>query len=157
MRSMNAFASWLLLIVCGLVISGCGTGSKHTFSGGGSVDLERWQGRWLIVNYWAEWCAPCRMEIPELNELYENYGERQLLVVGVNYDGLQGESLSQVIDKMDIGFPVLESDPREIWAVEQPQVLPTTLIIGPNGDLVAELVGPQDQNSLLTIVQLDSG
>ena len=70
---MNAFASWLLLIVCGLVISGCGTGSKHTFSGGGSVDLERWQGRWLIVNYWAEWCAPCRTEIPELNELYENY------------------------------------------------------------------------------------
>ena len=110
---------------------------------GGSVQLDDWSGRWIVVNYWAEWCAPCRDEIPELNELHHDGVDSGVVVVGVNYDRLALAPLQEVSERMGIAFPVLVNDPREIWGYELPQVLPTTVIIAPDGTVHRELVGPQ--------------
>ena len=141
-----------VLILC-ILLAACDAAPRNEFSGGGGVNLDEMEGSWLLINYWAEWCAPCREEIPELNELYAERGERGLLVLGVNYDGLQGETLAKIIKKMQVEFPVLVKDPRQIWAAAMPQVLPTTLVINPNGELVDELVGPQTKLSLLAAIQ----
>ncbi|MBV1905205.1 MAG: TlpA family protein disulfide reductase [Pseudomonadales bacterium] len=136
-----------------LVMSACGQVSSHEFSDGGEVNLEDLQGTWLFINYWAEWCAPCREEIPELNLLYADYGQKEILLTGVNYDGLQGEALVHVIDKMGIEFPVFIQNPGYHWNVALPQILPSTLVVNPDGELIAELVGPQTAESLLATMR----
>ena len=115
---------------------------------GRNVQLDHWSGRWIVVNYWAEWCAPCRDEIPELNELHHDRVDSGVVVVGVNYDRLALAELREVSERMGIEFPVLVNDPREIWGYELPQVLPTTVIIDPDGVVQAQLVGPQTLDSI---------
>ena len=102
------------------------------------------EGDWLLVNYWAKWCAPCRVEVPELNEMHA----AGTMVLGVNFDGLTGAELNADIADLDIRFPVAVHDPRERWGATRPEVLPTTLVVAPDGSLHAVLVGPQDRESL---------
>ena len=74
-------------------------------------------------------------------------------VVGVNFDGVEGDELQQLIAKMDIRFPVALDDPQLIWAYDKPQVLPMTVIIGPDGDLRGQLQGPQTLDSLMAAMR----
>ncbi|HEY5679594.1 MAG TPA: TlpA disulfide reductase family protein [Pseudomonadales bacterium] len=136
-----------LLLAGALFLAGCdflGQADEPplALADGTTMKVDDWHGRWLLINYWAEWCAPCRKEIPELNRLQAEVGEERLLVIGVNFDGLTGQRLTELIEKMDVRFPVLVEDPRGRWDVEQPTVLPSTLVIAPNGRLKEVLVGP---------------
>lgn len=111
-----------------------------------SLDLASLQGQWVVVNYWAKWCKPCIKEIPELNALGEKYP--QVAVFGVNYDGVTGEELAQQVGELNIAFPILPQDPAAELGTARPVVLPTTLILNPDGKLVHTLVGPQTLESL---------
>lgn len=113
--------------------------------------FDQWHGQWLVVNYWAEWCAPCRHEIPELNAL--NLRD-DVQVVGVNFDGIQGAKLQEVTVAMDVTFPTLMDDPGPRYGIGRPRVLPITLVVQPDGVLLSELRGPQTQLSLLDAMGL---
>ncbi len=144
---------WLLAITFLLVcLSGCSTEAPVQLADGGELRFSELRGRWLVINYWAEWCAPCRKEIPELNELHNSRDAHGLVVLGVNYDEIVGEKLLEVMEEMDIHFPVLVEDPRERWGYEQPTALPVTVIIGPDGQLKNQLLGPQTLEMLLAEV-----
>ncbi len=101
----------------------------------------------MLVNYWAEWCTPCREEIPELNTFQRNNRE-QVLVLGINFDQLPPEQVRAQADKMGIEFPVLAREPAQRWGQPRPQVLPSTLIIDGEGNWLGTLVGPQSEDSL---------
>jgi thiol-disulfide isomerase/thioredoxin len=105
-------------------------------------------GQWRVINYWATWCAPCREEIPELNALDER---TELMVFAVNYDGQNGGALQSQAAEMGITFTLLEQDPGAALGVERPRVLPTTLLVNPQGAVTDTLVGPQTQESLMTV------
>jgi thiol-disulfide isomerase/thioredoxin len=107
-------------------------------------------GQWRIINYWAIWCAPCREEIPELNELDRS---TELVVLAVNYDGKTGEELASQAAEMGISFALLEEDPRVALNVARPKVLPTTLLVSPDGHVTDTLVGPQTREGLLALWQ----
>lgn len=109
--------------------------------------VARHAGRWLVVNYWAEWCKPCREEIPELNALAENY-KTTTSVVGVNFDGITGDALQKQAADLAIDFELLTVDPAQLGHWPKPQVLPTTQIVDPDGKLVKTLIGPQTLESL---------
>ena len=129
---------------------GCARGELE-FADGESANLADYDGQWVVINYWAEWCAPCREELPELNELN---ARAEVQVLGVNFDGIQGEPLTTLIEKMGIEFPVLLADPRARWQLEQPSVLPTTLVLTPDGVLEHQLTGPQTLAELLQLFGL---
>lgn len=145
-------AGWkvVLVAVAALALAGCREPELH-FADGSAGDFDDWHGRWLVVNYWAEWCAPCRVEIPELNELEHR---PDIAVVGVNFDGIVGAELAQSVSKMGIEFAVLTADPRTRWQLEAPEILPTTLLVSPTGDLVEVRRGPQTLNGLLDAMGL---
>ena len=105
----------------------------------------------IVINYWATWCAPCRKEIPELNELDHQLSDR-LDVIGVNFDGVVGEQLDQQMAKLGIEFDNLYIDPRHIWGLDAVRVLPETLIINGQGQLMHRLIGPQTKSSLETLI-----
>ena len=145
--------SWILLLLGSLL--GC---EQRDFSHaeGTPGRYQEWLGSWVVVNYWAEWCAPCRYEIPELNELASGSGgepgaeepAQGLKVIGVNYDGITGEELIQLIERMGIEFPVVLTDPQPRFGYDRPSVLPTTVLIGPDGEVREVLVGPQTRDAL---------
>jgi len=128
---------------------------RHSGSGDVQIDLdpEALKGRWVLINYWAEWCKPCLEEIPELNAFAEAYGE-QVSVLGVNYDGVEGEALARVIVRFGIDFPVLTQDPASIYKFNRPEVLPVTFVINPEGVVQQRLVGPQTLADLKRVTGL---
>jgi len=105
-----------------------------------------------VINYWAIWCAPCRKEIPELNELASHNPEK-LTVVGVNFDESRGEKLLGEIETLGIEFPSLVEDPRSIWGLEPVTILPETLIISAEGKLLHRLIGPQTLSSIEALLK----
>lgn len=147
---MKTLRSLLLVWLALFVLSACQE-SDLFLADGSEGRFDEYRGQWLLINYWAEWCGPCRKEIPELNELHHQ-GDG-IVVLGVNYDGLVGEKLTDLITTMGIEFPVLLNDPRARWQQETPAVLPTTYVIDPAGELAEVLVGPQSLDSLKAAVE----
>lgn len=125
-----------------LLLAGCGDPTADTRP----VQIEDFRGRWVVINYWAQWCKPCIAEIPELNALDQTYPE--VAVLGVNYDGAEGEELAAQLQRLGVEFPTLAADPSAKLGVARPAVLPTSLILDPAGTLVITLVGPQTLESL---------
>jgi thiol-disulfide isomerase/thioredoxin len=143
----------LAALLLAAALAGCSPAQPElSYARGGGASFEQLQGQWLLINYWAEWCAPCRKEIPELNELHEQGEDYGVVVLGVNFDGLRGDELLTVMDRMDVQFPVLVEDPRHRWELPPPSVLPSTLVIDPDGNLHDVLVGPQTLDSLASAI-----
>lgn len=147
--------SVLLVLLVSLSLAGCSSESSFRVADGTSMRFSDLHGEWVVLNYWAEWCAPCREEIPELNQLREQGIQQgiEIRVFGVNYDGLEGSDLDGVIQRMVVEFPVLVDDPRENFGIPRAEVLPMTVVIDPSGGVKAVLSGPQTAESLLASVE----
>ena len=136
-----------VLISAALMLCAC-SGADEIALVGGASDVSQWRDRGVVINYWAEWCAPCREEIPEFNELYHASSANGPIVVGVNYDGLKGGELLEVIERMDIQFPTVLEDPRERFGYPLPEMMPTTVVLDGDLNVKATLVGPQTAVSI---------
>ncbi len=145
MRSLCA----VVLVCC---LAACGD-QKLPLADGAFTRLSEWEGRIVVINYWAEWCAPCRKEIPEFNQLYAEAGAGGPLVVGVNYDELKVQDLAGVIERMDVKFPTLAVDPYQQLGFEKPETLPTTIIRAADGSVAEVMRGPQTLESLHAAVE----
>lgn len=120
---------------------------------GDNVFLSDLKGKWIIFNYWADWCPPCIKEIPELNNLQRNYSNK-LKVFLINFDMLEGEELNQQLKKFNVKVDSLLSDPSTIYNWVIPENLPVTFIINKNGDLEHTLVGPQTEEEIISLLSL---
>jgi len=109
-------------------------------------------GKWLVVNYWADWCPPCIKEMPELESFY-NQNENKALVIAYNFDRLEGSDLKAQILRFKVNVPSILNDPGLLFGWETPPSLPATYIINPEGKLVETLIGPQTRDSLEAIIK----
>ncbi len=147
--------TWLVAVLGmgALMLAGCAE-EQWLDHRGDPVTRADLDGHWVVVNYWAEWCAPCLHELPEFNRLAE--GNPGVRVLGVNYDGISGDELLELSDRMDIRFQVLGEDFEQSLKLERPQVLPTTYIFDPQGELQHSLPGPQTEAALLALLELSN-
>lgn len=114
----------------------------------GGTDTDQ---KWRIVNYWSEWCVPCRKEIPVLNELNAQLAstESNVTVVGVDFDENPRDEALAIALRMGIKFPTLTIDVIRQMQLTAPNVLPTTYILSPDNQVVAKMIGEQTEASLL--------
>ncbi len=145
------FAKFIVFMSLAIFLSAC---AKVDFvdSEGNGYSLAGLHGKYVFVNYWATWCAPCIKEIPELNKLNKEHAD-ELIILGVDFDQVEGEELNREIAKMKIAFPVFAKEPSKLLGVAVPQVLPTTYVFNREGKLKATLVGPQTEASLLAQIE----
>ena len=110
---------------------------------------ETEEANWRIVNYWSEWCAPCRIEIPMFNELSEQLSSSNLRIVGVNFDEDPREVTLDIADELGIEFPTLTLEQVEELDLRPPDIMPTTYILSPTNEVAAKLIGMQSKADIL--------
>jgi len=136
------------LLITALLVSGCEKAELER-ADGVPVDWDNFRGQWVLVNYWAEWCAPCLEEIPELNHLDT---APDITVLGVNFDGIEGEALQELGQRMGIEFTMLAKDPGPGFGWSLPVALPATFLVDPAGQLVETRFGPQTEEDIRTLI-----
>ncbi len=112
---------------------------------GGESDRQRWR----LVNYWSEWCAPCRVEIPMFNALQARLIQHDIEIVGVNFDEDPHPTTLRIAAELGIEFPVLEQATVKFLGLRPPDVLPTTYLLSPSGEVAAKLIGMQDEQAIV--------
>ena len=110
--------------------------------------LDQYQGKWVIVNYWATWCGTCMKELPDLVDMHENNKDKDIVVVGVNFESIGNDQLKAFVAEQSIPYPVLRSAPVPVTALGKVPALPTTYIIDPDGMVVAGEVGLVSRQNL---------
>ena len=140
-----------LFILAAVLLAACSPPSVQE----GSIllaDRPAANGRWMVINYWATWCHPCREEIPELNDFARIHAS-DVIVYGVNFDGAMEDELLVQANELGITFTQLRTDPASQLGYARPTVLPTTMVINPRGEIQARLMGRQTVDSLETAME----
>ncbi|MGM0546100.1 MAG: TlpA disulfide reductase family protein [Bacteroidota bacterium] len=116
--------------------------------------LSDYEGHVVLLNIWATWCAPCREETPDLQELYEEYQDEGLVILGVSVDE-QGESVVRpFIEEYDVSYPIVIDKNDVIMDKYGPTMgIPTTYIINKKGDLEYFAVGAVTNKELEPRIQ----
>lgn len=112
---------------------------------GNQVNLKDYKGKFVLLNFWATWCAPCRKEMPAMSNLHDEFKGESLEVVGVHV----GPSLAGVkkfLEAVPVNFTILIDKDMSLanWGV---QGLPTTFLINPDGKLVYKAIGEREWDS----------
>lgn len=110
---------------------------------GKSHSLSDYRGKWVLVNYWATWCPPCREELPEL-EIFHSASEGRATVLGVNTEDIGEAPLRGFVDDQFLSYPILiaGAQPHSSQTVGPIPGLPTSYLVSPQGEVVARQVGP---------------
>ncbi len=104
--------------------------------------LSDYRGKWVLVNYWATWCPPCREELPELEVFHSNHKDKDAVVLGVAMERIKKDRLQKFVDEQFLSYPILMMEPAASTELGRVPGLPTSYLIDPQGELAARQVGP---------------
>ena len=108
---------------------------------GKPLKLSDLRGRAVLLNFWATWCAPCKIEIPWFVDLQKQYGPQGLQVVGVAMDDASKDAIAKFAKEMGVDYPVVIGDDKVADEYGGVQALPTTFYIGRDGKIVGRVFG----------------
>ena len=123
---------------------GADRGSDVVFSheDGSNLTLAAFEGDYIVLNFWATWCAPCRKEIPHLSELQNEFRDEGLQVVTIATGTNQRPAMERFFKEIGVDNLPLHTDANSALARDMGVVgLPVTLIIDPQGKEIARLIG----------------
>jgi len=103
--------------------------------------LAPYKGKWIIINYWATDCPPCLKEIPELERFHQRHKDKDAVVVGVNYEDIKLAWLEDFIESVKMTYPVLRAEPDTVTPFGAIKILPTTIIVSPEGKFMGAQAG----------------
>jgi peroxiredoxin len=110
---------------------------------GATVKLADFKGKPMLLNYWATWCAPCKAEIPALNDLYAQYKDQGLAIVGISVDDDE-PTLREFSKHFPMSYTVVTAREQEdaLEAAGPVWGYPTTFFIGRDGSICGKHMGP---------------
>jgi len=146
MRRMRVLGAFLVSIALSLGAAAQPAGGRKAFPDferidgrGGVQSLKSTLGRATVVNFWATWCGPCRLELPELQELYDELGGRGVAVVTIAVDSPR-QHVPLFMKRLNLSLPVYFLEPEAETALAIPSI-PTTVLLDEAGKVVEVFVG----------------
>jgi peroxiredoxin len=107
--------------------------------------LADYRGRVVLLNVWATWCAPCRVEMPSIERLHRELGPRGLAVVAVSIDDPgTDDAIREFARELGLTFEILHDAPGAIQRAYQTSGVPETFVIGPDGVIRKKVIGAAD-------------
>ena len=101
--------------------------------------LSKLEGKVVLINFWATWCGPCRMEIPEFNEMHKSYHERGLEILGISVSDNK-KQLKNFAKSFAVNYPLLYGGAREMNKIMKDYggvyAVPSSFLVGKNGNIV---------------------
>lgn len=112
---------------------------------GNDVSLSQYQGRAVLLNFFASWCPPCRQEVPDFIELERSYKDKGFSVIGVALESLK--DAKGFADRVGINYPVLIDDGKASDAYGPIRAIPTTFVIDKSGKIVRKYIGARNKET----------
>ena len=110
---------------------------------GGKISLSSLRGQVVFLNFWATWCPPCRLEMPSMQVLHDEYGREGLTILAVDLHE-EFDAVQSFVSENELTFPVVIDTNGRVQIVYGVRSIPTTYIVGRNGDVLAGAVGARD-------------
>jgi thiol-disulfide isomerase/thioredoxin len=120
---------------------------------GGSVRLSQLKGNVVLINVWATWCGPCRMELPIVQRMYDRYSDRNFVVVAINIDA-DRKRIEPFMKRYNISLPIYYASPEDAGQMTAAGI-PSTFLIGPDRNLIQNFVGfaPDVENTWKQLIE----
>jgi cytochrome c biogenesis protein CcmG/thiol:disulfide interchange protein DsbE len=120
--------------------------------GEGTGSIADYRGEWLLVNFWASWCAPCRDESPTLQRFSEQHGD-DVAVLGIDTQDLTGDAMD-FVDEFGLTYPMLRDPDTESPLSDDYGAtgLPESFLVDPEGEVAMICRGPVDDGDLEELV-----
>jgi thiol-disulfide isomerase/thioredoxin len=113
---------------------------------GNDVSLSQFRGKVVILDFWATWCPPCKMEIPHFIDLQRQYGSKGLQVVGVSLDQNAPAVVPPFVQQSGINYTMLIGDVNVAEQFGATQGIPTTLVLDKHGRIAGSFLGYNDKS-----------
>ncbi len=126
---------------------------QTTNSLGQAVKLNDFSGKKVLLHFWADWCADCRIEFPKLEQIYHTYKEQNFEIIAVNVGQSAGE-VNAFRDELNLTFPLWLDEKTEISKVYGVRGLPTNFFINPDGEVHKVTIGWVDERQIKDFLQL---
>jgi peroxiredoxin len=115
---------------------------------GDSVSLRgRYRGSVTLVNIWATWCGPCRIEMPAMQQLYDSLAPRGFKIAAVSIDEGDPEDVVAFARKLDLDFDILQDRSGRIQRLYQTTGVPESFLLNHHGVIVKRVIGAHDWSS----------
>ncbi|HBU82570.1 MAG TPA: TlpA family protein disulfide reductase [Paenibacillus sp.] len=113
---------------------------------GEKLKLSDFRGQKVIVNMWATWCPPCRVEMPDMQKFYEKYKDEKATIIAVNMTSSEKslDSIPNFLKEYGITFPVVLDEQNKVGEIYQVYALPTSIIIDSQGIIQQKVSGPMN-------------
>jgi len=109
--------------------------------------LANYKGQVVVINFWATWCAPCRVEMPSFEALYRRYRSRGLTVLAISLDKGADDKVRRFVEERGLSFPVLMDAEGEAERLYPSVSIPFTYVVGRSGRIVARVDGAKNWQS----------
>jgi thiol-disulfide isomerase/thioredoxin len=156
MAQRSKWRIWMALALVLAATTACRESPQNTPTASATVQqieefteetLAQYQGKVVLLNFWAIWCTPCRTELPDMEAIYRKYRDQGAVILAVNVSE-SSEDIIAFVNKLDLTFPVLRDSQGKAMKGYEIRFMPTTLFLNQQGQIVARHVGPLDQDSM---------
>lgn len=120
---------------------------------GRKVKLSDFRGKAVLLNFWATWCPPCKVEMPWFEDLQKQYAQDGLVVLGVAMDDSEPATIAKFASQLGVNYPVLLGTDKVSDDYGDVQYLPTTFYIGRDGTIVDKMTGLLDRKEIENAVR----
>ena len=114
---------------------------------GNYQSLDSFSGQVVVLNFWATWCVPCRVEMPSFEKLYRRYRSEGVTVLAVTLDKNSEQNIKSFVEEYELSFPVLLDEEGKVERLYPSMTIPFTYVIDRDGRIVARVDGAKNWES----------